>query len=170
MPLQRANALEDTLTLDCSKICITKINPEENDVLDYRRPLIQLEFRFGSTDLILDKSQSYLKINGEKVDFKSTNSTIYYEPKADLNGTVEIEAKVASTNGDEDIRKWKFNIAGSINIEPSFQQPQVTYFGLPRQVGIITVISVLIMLLCSLAFVVVIIGVIVFIYKKNKSK
>lgn len=142
------------------KISITKNNPEDNDVTDQKRPLIQVEFTVdGKPEGVqLDLDKTFIKVNGTNVEYKTTNSTIYYEPKSDFTESrVSVEVEIVTLNGGKASKQWGFNIAGTSN--PQNTAPTVTsqqtIFGLDRNIGLgIIAILIIILLLLILYFVV----------------
>lgn len=140
-------------------VVITKISPEDNDVVDNRRQTILVEF---TPKVDLDKTKSFLKINGENVEFQTTQGTLYYTPTTDFTGSrIQVEAKVVSNEGSEDSKKWTFKLPTNAN--PVDTTPDVTKkdtinilgLKLPKPIGLILLAAIIFGLLILILYFVV---------------
>jgi hypothetical protein len=119
-----------------------------------RKQIIFVEFK---PDADIDTSKTFIKVNNQNVEYKSTRSTVYYEPKTDLTGArTQVEVKIVTKEGAEASRRWTF----SLPVTPQSQDttPQITetkkILGLPRVVGLIVLgIIILGLLLLILYFI-----------------
>jgi hypothetical protein len=135
-------------------ITITKNSPADNDSVASRKQIIFVEFK---PDADIDTSKTFIKVNNQNVEYKSTRSTVYYEPKTDLTGArTQVEVKIVTKEGAEASRRWTF----SLPVTPQSQDttPQITetkkILGLPRVVGLIVLgIIILGLLLLILYFI-----------------
>ncbi len=89
-------------------ITITKNSPADNDVVKDPRQQIVVEFK---PDAELDKSKTYLKVNGNEVAYSTTINTIFYQPTVPYEGNrVEVEVKIVTKEGATASKQWIFNI------------------------------------------------------------
>lgn len=154
-----SNQFEVNNQTTADSISITKNTPEDNDVTDQKRPLIQVEFKSENSDNVqLDLEKTFMKVNGENVEYKTTNSTIYFEPQTDFTESrISVEVELVTVNGGKASKQWGFNIASTTN--PQDTSPTVTneqtILGLPRSIGLaILGFLVIVLLLLILYFVV----------------
>jgi hypothetical protein len=118
-------------------ISITKKNPEDNDIVFSKKPLISVEFKPEGAEL--NRKESFLKINGQEVEYQITRNTIFYQPTSAFDeARVSLEVKLVTVNGGEDSVQWGFNIAGTTT--PQDTSPTVTnnskIFGIDRNIGL----------------------------------
>lgn len=137
-------------------ITITKISPADNDNLLTRRPTIQVEFTPESE---LDTNQTFLKINGNPIQYSTTKSTIFYEPKSDITGnTAQIEAQLITKQGAKASRRWVFSLPQNVNPNINTTKPQVVntinFLGLklPKILGLILIALIVIGLLLIILY------------------
>ncbi len=126
-----------TSTVPGTEITITKNNPADNDNVPTRKPLISVEFK---PDADLDDSKTFLKVNGENVQFKKTRSTIYYEPQKEINGSkVKVETKIVTKEGATDQKSWSFTLPANTVPQDTTVTPKEssTILGLPRPIGLL---------------------------------
>ncbi len=89
-------------------ITITKNSPADNDVVRDPKQQIVVEFK---PDAELDKSKTYLKVNGNEVAYSTTINTIFYQPTVPYEGNrVEVEVKIVTKEGATASKQWVFNI------------------------------------------------------------
>lgn len=142
--------------VNANEIVITKISPAENDVTGEFKPLIFVEFK---PDVDIDKTKTYLKANGEDLDFKYTKSSIYFEPSKNFTGTkVQIEAKIVASNGAQAYKKWTFSLPTRAQMAPTKTvdvQASQKILGMPRVVGLIVLGVIITSLLLAILFFVV---------------
>lgn len=119
---------------------IIKVSPQETDNVKERRPVIQVEFRPVGAQL--DTQNTFLSVNGQKVEYTTTANTIFYQPETNIEGnTTTVEVKLVSTTGAEASKRWTFRFFTDTTPQDTTQTvtQDEKLLGLPKWLGLIII-------------------------------
>ncbi|BDQ04902.1 MAG: hypothetical protein KatS3mg084_0420 [Candidatus Dojkabacteria bacterium] len=142
-------------------ITITKNSPADNDVVRDPKQQIVVEFK---PDAEIDKSKTFIKVNGNEVAYSTTINTIFYQPTVPYEGNrVEVEVKIVTKEGATASKQWVFNIQRQA--APSDTTPDTivtakicvpgTQLCVPQTVGVILIGLIVFILLVVILYLII---------------
>lgn len=144
--------VQEAEAVDGTDITIVKNQPADNDNVDTRTPTIIVEFK---PDAELDREQTFMKINGEEVEYQVTQNSIFYDPVEPLpNKRAQVEVQLTTTDGGQTSKRWTFLLPVTAQPQETDVEPETdsTLFGLPRWAGSLLLILLVFLLLGALVY------------------